>query len=66
MEEIKTEYISHHHRFFPEVIALGNKHSSTLGFMPEGGFLDYAQRKCIIVAYSGKEFIGLWVVWVDG
>jgi predicted nucleic acid-binding protein/GNAT superfamily N-acetyltransferase len=58
MKDIKIEYIDHNHRFFPEVVTLGNKHSSTLGFMPDGGFLDHAQKKCIIVAYNGKEFAG--------
>lgn len=55
---MQTEYINQQHRFFPDVMSLGKKHSSTLGFMPDGGFLDHAQKKCIIVAHSGKEFAG--------
>ena len=55
---MRTEYINHHHHFFPEVIALGNKHSSTLGFMPDGGFLDHAQKECIILAHNGQELAG--------
>ena len=32
---MNAEFINQNHNFFPEVIALGNKHSSTLGFMPK-------------------------------
>ncbi len=55
---MQIEYINQQHRFFSDVMSLGKKHSSTLGFMPDGGFLDHAQKKCIIVAHNGKEFAG--------
>jgi predicted nucleic acid-binding protein len=55
---IKIEYINQHHRFFQDVMNLGRKHSSTLGFMPEGGFIDHAQKKCIIIAHNNSELIG--------
>ena len=57
-DNIKIEYINQHHRFFQDVINLGKKHSSTLGFMPEGGFTEYAQKKCIIIAHNNSELIG--------
>jgi predicted nucleic acid-binding protein/predicted transcriptional regulator len=56
--DIKIEYINQHHRFFQDVIKLGKRHSSTLGFMPEGGFFDYAQKKCIIIAHNNTALIG--------
>jgi predicted nucleic acid-binding protein/GNAT superfamily N-acetyltransferase len=55
---MEIEHINQHHRFFQDVIALGKKHSQTLGFMPEGGFIDHARKKYIIVAHSGTELIG--------
>ena len=55
---IQIEYIDQCHRLFQDVINLGKKHSSTLGFMPEGGFIDHAQRKCIIIAHNNTELIG--------
>jgi len=55
---IQIEYINQHHRFFQDVMSLGKKHSSTLGFMPEGGFIDHAQKKCIIIAYDSSELAG--------
>jgi predicted nucleic acid-binding protein/ribosomal protein S18 acetylase RimI-like enzyme len=57
-DNIKIEYINQHHRFFQDVIKLGKKHSSTLGFMPEGGFVDHAQKKYIIIAHNNSELIG--------
>jgi predicted nucleic acid-binding protein/GNAT superfamily N-acetyltransferase len=57
-DNLKIEYINQHHRFFQDVIKLGRKHSSTLGFMPEGGFIDHAQKKYIIVAHNNTELIG--------
>ncbi len=53
-----TEYITLSHTLFPDVMSLGKKHSSTLGFMPEGGFVEHAQKKCIIIAYNGTELAG--------
>lgn len=52
------EFINAHHRFFSEVKLLGTRNSSTLGFMPEGGFLDHANKKCIVVAYEEEQFAG--------
>jgi predicted nucleic acid-binding protein/GNAT superfamily N-acetyltransferase len=57
-DNLKIEYINQHHRFFQDVIKLGKKHSSTLGFMPEGGFIDHAQKRFIIIAHNNTELIG--------
>ena len=55
---MKIEFINAHHRFFSDVKQLGSKNSSTLGFMPEGGFLDHANKKYIVVAYEEDRFAG--------
>ncbi|OAV70415.1 ribosomal-protein-alanine acetyltransferase [Bacteroidales bacterium Barb4] len=55
---LQIEYINQHHCFFQDVISLGKKHSSTLGFMPDGGFIDHAQKKFIIIAHDKTELIG--------
>lgn len=55
---MKTEFINANHRFFSEVKLLGTRNSSTLGFMPEGGFLDHANKKCIVIAYKEERFAG--------
>ena len=57
-DNIQIEFINQHHRFFQDVINLGNKHSSTLGFMPDGGFIDHAKKRCIIIAHNNIELIG--------
>jgi Predicted nucleic acid-binding protein, contains PIN domain len=55
---MQIEYIDQQHRFFSDVVSLGKKHSSTLGFMPEGGFIEHAEKRCIIVAHNGSELAG--------
>ncbi|GHV39035.1 hypothetical protein AGMMS49546_10410 [Spirochaetia bacterium] len=55
---MKIEFIDHNNSLFPDVIKLGKKHSSTLGFMPEGGYIDHAQRRCIIIAYDDSNLMG--------
>lgn len=56
---MRIEYINSSHRVFPEVILLGKKNAATLGFMPEGGFIDHANKKWIVVAYDdADEFAG--------
>ncbi len=55
---MQTEYINQQHRFFPDVMSLGKKHSSTLGFMPEGGFIEHAGKRCIIIAHNDNELAG--------
>ncbi|MDR0892795.1 MAG: GNAT family N-acetyltransferase [Mediterranea sp.] len=55
---MQIEYIDNNHPFLQEVITLGNKHSSTLGFMPEGAFLEHAQKKWIIIAHDEENFVG--------
>jgi hypothetical protein len=55
---IHIECIDQDHRFFQEVISLGRRYSNTLGFMPDGGFEDYARKGCIIVAHNKSELIG--------
>lgn len=55
---MEIEFINNHHALYPAVKKLGRKYASTLGFMPEGGFDDYATRKCIIIASEGDELLG--------
>jgi predicted nucleic acid-binding protein/GNAT superfamily N-acetyltransferase len=55
---VQIEYIDQSHRFFKDVISLGSKYSSTLGFMPKGGFIEHAHKKCIIIAHNDSELIG--------
>lgn len=37
------EFINQQHPLYPAVRRLGRKYAATLGFMPEGGFDDYAR-----------------------
>ena len=39
---MKIEFIDQNSSFLPDVMLLGKKNSATLGFMPEGGFIDHA------------------------
>ena len=39
------EFIDNKSKFFTDVKTLGRKYSATLGFMPDGGFDDYAKNK---------------------
>jgi len=55
---MQIEFIDDNSIFLEDVKALGRKHSSTLGFMPEGGFEDHAKKKCIIIASDESELIG--------
>lgn len=55
---IAIEYIDERSALFEEVIKLGNKYRVTLGFMPDGGFLEHAQKRWIIVAHHQKELVG--------
>ncbi len=34
------------------------KKSATLGFIPDGGFEDYAKNKCLIIVHGGKILAG--------
>ena len=52
------EFIDNHHSLFPKVKQLGRKCAATLGFMPEGGFDDYAHRRAIIIASEGEDLLG--------
>lgn len=52
------EFIDNKNKFFSGVKTLGRKNSATLGFMPDGGFEDYAKNKCIIVAHDDKVLAG--------
>jgi predicted nucleic acid-binding protein len=58
-------WIDHNHRLLSEVIALGKKHSATLGFMPDGGFEDYARRRNIIIA-SENGFLQGYLMYRAG
>jgi predicted nucleic acid-binding protein/predicted GNAT family acetyltransferase len=45
--------------YFKKIQELGRKNSTTLGFMPEGGFIDQANQGHILAAISsGKECVG--------
>lgn len=55
---MQVEFINQTNRFFPEVVALGKKHSATLGFMPDGGFDDHAKKQCMIIAHNDDELCG--------
>lgn len=52
------EFINNSHTLFPQVKQLGKKYASTLGFMPAGGFDDYAAEKSIITASEGDTLLG--------
>ena len=52
------EFINNQHPIFPKVKLLGRKCAATLGFMPDGGFDDYAHRKTIITASEGDVLLG--------
>lgn len=52
------EFIDDKNKFFSDVKILGKKNSSTLGFMPEGGFEDYAKKGCIIIAADNDILYG--------
>ena len=54
----KTEFIDISSKYLPDVKLLGRKNSATLGFMPNGGFDDYAKRKNIIVATENEILVG--------
>jgi predicted nucleic acid-binding protein len=41
--------------FLPEIKKLWRKHSSKLGFFPEGAFEDYCISRQILAAHSGKD-----------
>lgn len=55
---MKVEFIDNHHELFLAVKQLGKKYNATLGFMPEGGFDDYAVGKCIIIASEDDTLRG--------
>ena len=52
------EFINNLHPLYPGVKKLGKKYNATLGFMPEGGFDDYALGKSIIIASEGDQLLG--------
>ncbi len=47
---MKIEFIDGRHSLYQAVKKLGRKYAATLGFMPDGGFEDYAARRTIITA----------------
>ncbi len=54
----KFKFIDQNSDYLSEVIDLGNKHSKTLGFMPEGGFVDHARKKWIVIALKDDVVVG--------
>lgn len=55
---MQIEFINTTNRFFPDVMTLGKKNSATLGFMPDGGFEDHANKNAIIIAYDDTALCG--------
>lgn len=55
---MQINFINKTNRFFSDVIALGKKNSATLGFMPDGGFEDHANKRYIIIAYNENGLLG--------
>jgi predicted nucleic acid-binding protein/GNAT superfamily N-acetyltransferase len=52
------EFIDQNSQYLNDVIVLWRKHSNTLGFMPEGAFVDHATARNIIVAHNNSKLIG--------
>ncbi len=55
---MQIEHINSAYKFLPKVKLLGKKNAATLGFMPEGGFDDHANKNCIIIAHKDEELCG--------
>lgn len=55
---MKIEFINNRSPLYDQVKALGKKCAATLGFMPEGGFDDYAMAKSIITASDDGYLLG--------
>lgn len=55
---MKFELIDHSSPYLDDVISLGIKNSSTLGFLPVGGFIEHAKKRWIIIAYDDSGLIG--------
>ena len=51
-------FINNKNKFFERIKELGKKNASTLGFMPQGAFEDYAKSRCIIIAYDDEKLMG--------
>jgi GNAT superfamily N-acetyltransferase len=51
----RAEVIDENSIHFHDIVALGKKNSATLGFMPKGGFFDYAHRGRIIVLTDDEK-----------
>lgn len=51
-------FIDNKNKFFERIKELGKKNASTLGFMPQGAFEDYAKSRCIIIAYDDEKLMG--------
>jgi ribosomal protein S18 acetylase RimI-like enzyme/predicted nucleic acid-binding protein len=55
---MKIDFIDQNNKYLDDVIALGTKHANTLGFMPIGGFIEHAKKRCIIIAHKDNELLG--------
>lgn len=55
---MNIEFINQSSKFFHNVIELGKKNSLTLGFMPDGGFEDHANKNAIIIAHNDMDLYG--------
>ena len=63
---MNIDFIDSSHSLYPAVKRLGTKYKATLGFMPDGGFDDYAARRNIITASEGGELMGYLMFRVTG
>lgn len=52
------EFIDWNHKLYPAVKRLGTKYKATLGFMPEGGFDDYARVRHLITVSEEDVLMG--------
>jgi len=55
---MEIEFVGENSSYLEQVIALGEKHKSVLGFFPYGAYSEQARRKKIIAACISKRVIG--------
>ena len=57
-EPVKYTFIDQSSIFLRQVINLGKRNSKTLGYLPEGAYLDQAKKKRIVIAYQNDSLLG--------
>ncbi|MDP1815366.1 MAG: GNAT family N-acetyltransferase [Leadbetterella sp.] len=55
---MKVQFIDETSKHLVNIIELGTKNSSTLGFLPEGAFIEHARKKWIIIAEKENKLVG--------